>query len=130
RLLPVPLRGARSRRRPLVGFSHFWVLHHKKATRLLLLALICLVLGFAYVFRADVEVGLEEAGRFVGARLVDAGFGIASISMTGQALTREAQVLDALSIDATTSIFSLDAAGVQARLEALASVEAATVRKI
>ena len=131
RLLPVPLRPQRpSRARPLVGLSHAWVLHGRRITQGFLLFCLCACIGLAYLLREDIAEGAQGVAALLDAQLVNAGFGISEISMTGQSLTSEGLVLNALGINGDSSIFSLDADAARARLEALPSVESATVRKI
>lgn len=131
RLLPAPLRPQRPQRaRPLVGLSHAWVLHGRRITQVFLLACLCAALGIAYLLREDIGEAAGTAGAFIDTELSRAGFGISEISMTGQSLTSETTVLNALGLHGNSSIFSLDAEAARARLEALPSVESATVRKI
>src|SRR5690606_4977410 len=131
RLSPVPLRPQRPQRaRPPVGLNHAWVLHGRRITKMFLLACLCAALGVAYVLREDIGEAAASAGAFIDTELSRAGFGISEISMTGQSLTSETLVLNALGLSGDSSIFSLDADAARARLEALPSVESATVRKI
>jgi cell division protein FtsQ len=59
-----------------------------------------------------------------------AGFGISRINITGQTLTSEAEILEALAIAPHSSTLNFDSAAALKRIEAIPSVKSANIRKI
>ncbi|MCD7060132.1 cell division protein FtsQ/DivIB [Pelagibacterium xiamenense] len=127
RNLPVSLK---RRRGVLVGLGHLWVLHRTLVLRAAALVIVAAGLLGAYVFRDEIGQGAMYGADIVSGRAAQAGLGVAQISMTGQALTREADIIAALDVDDFTTTFTFDAEAARQRIEKIASVESATIRKI
>ncbi len=128
RQLPVPLQ--RSGRRALVVAGHVWVLHRRLILRGAgaLLALLFIV----GTFQAKDMIGAAAVTsyRFIQGEFAQAGFGIDGIQITGQTLTDDRDVIALLTVGAGNSTLTFDAQKAQARLEWLAAVESASVRKV
>lgn len=125
--LPVALK---RRRGVLVGLGHLWVLHRKPALRALALIAIAAVVLAGYLFREEIAQGTMIGADIVSGRAAEAGLGVAQISMTGQALTAEADIVAALAVDDFTTTFTFDAEAARQRIEDIPSVASATIRKV
>ncbi|GGA46733.1 cell division protein FtsQ/DivIB [Pelagibacterium lentulum] len=125
--LPVTTR---RRRGVLVGFGHFWVLHRVVTLRAMLVALLLAVGVGCYVIREDIRTVALITADIVSGGAAEAGFGVAQIEITGQALTREADVIYALALDDFSTTLAFDAEAARLRIEEIPSVETATIRKI
>lgn len=113
----------------MVRLANLWVLHRRLALRaLILLALIGAGIA-AYMLRDELSEGATIVGHLVTGRVAEAGFGVAQIEITGQALTREADVIRALGIEDFTNTLAFDAEAARLRIEEIPSVETATIRK-
>lgn len=124
--LPLPVR---RRGGVMVRLANLWVLHKRSALRsLILIALICTAV-LAYVMRDELREGATIVAHLVTGQVAEAGFGVAEIKITGQALTREADVMRALQIDDFTNTLAYDAEAARLRIEELPSVASATIRK-
>ncbi|WP_404403085.1 cell division protein FtsQ/DivIB [Pelagibacterium halotolerans] len=125
--LPVVLK---RRRGILVGLGHLWVLHRKLVLRVVALIVAVVVVLGAYVFRDEIGQGVLYGADVVSGRAAQAGLGVAQISMTGQALTREADIIAALDVNDFTTTFTFDAEAARQRIEDIPSVASATIRKV
>lgn len=127
RQLPISLR---RRRGMLVGLGHLWVLHRRRALRVIALAVVAVLMLAGYLLRDEIATGAMYGADMVSGRAAQAGFGVAQISMTGQALTREADIIAALGVDDFTTTFTFDAEAARRRVEDIPSVASATIRKV
>ncbi len=126
----LPFVPDRRRPRPLANIRRTWVLHRQRILRGLM-ALACLVLLVgAYQGRSVIVQTAGTAGQLLQGRFAAAGLGIGEIAITGQVMTREADVAEALGIDESTWILGFNAAAARQRLLDLPAVSEATVRKI
>jgi len=128
RRLPVPIR--RHRGRLAVRVSHAWVLHRPRVLRsLMAVAVVAAAFGI-YEARNPIVAGAQSLYTLAQGEFAEAGFGVQAIEITGQALTQEADIMAALALDPKVSTLNFDAEAARARIQALPSVESATVRKI
>lgn len=128
RQLPVPVRSIG--RQALIGASYAWVLHKRLLIRIggAILALI-LIVG-VYEARGVVGAGVDSLVNIVQGEFVAAGFGINRIQISGQALTRDADIVRLMTLSAGSSTLDFDVEKARARLSWLRAVESATVRKV
>jgi cell division protein FtsQ len=125
--LPVPIpRTARA----LVSLNHVWVLHRRAIVRMLLGVGVLLALGGLYEARDAVAAAGAKAYRLVQGEFAQAGFGIDAIQISGQSLTPDKDIVTMLTVGTGSSTITFDAQKAQARLEWLASVKSASVRKV
>jgi len=128
RRLPVPIR--RPRGRLAVRLNHAWVLHKRRVVRSALV--VGLLVGAVAVYEARdlIGTGFDTLSGLVQGEFAEAGFGVGAIDISGQALTQEADIMQALALEPKVSTLNFDAEAARARIEALPSVASATVRKI
>jgi cell division protein FtsQ len=125
--LPVPIR---RRGGVMVRLANLWVLHRRMALRSIIV-LVLIGAGIAgYLLRDEMSEGATVVSHLVTGRMAEAGFGVAQIEITGQALTREADVMRALRVEDFTNTLAFDAEAARLRVEEIPSVETATIRKI
>lgn len=127
RQLPAVLR---SRLSPVEQGRRIWVLHRRRVLQagLVLAALLAVFV----IYEARDRIGEAASGllKLAQGEVVEAGFGVAAIEITGQALTRERDIFAALGMEPGTSTFNFDAEAARARIESLPAVASATIRKI
>lgn len=127
RALPVPVRSPRRKIANNIGRA--WVLHRRQMVRAAwAVALLAGATGL-YQFREPIGVAAMGLGDIAQGRFADAGFAIGEISITGQALTSEQAIFDALGIEPHTSTVSFDVEEARQRIAELPSVESVSVRK-
>lgn len=127
RALPVPVRTPRKRIANRI--SHAWVLHGHRIRKGLLIA--ALLAGGVGIFQAREPIGLMASalGEIAQGNFARAGLAIGEISITGQTLTSEQDIFDALGIQPHTSTLAFDVEAARQRIAELPAVEAVTVRK-
>ena len=129
-----PRRPAGTARRPtnraMVSVRHLWILHQRRVTRALLAGVALACLGGVYLTRDAVGGAVAGLAETVYASATEAGFGVKAIEITGQALTRESDILAAMEIEPKTSTVEFDADAARQRIVALPAVASVTVRKI
>jgi cell division protein FtsQ len=125
----LPALIAAPRRRSFFNIDRMWVLHRGRVLQSVAVLACCAVVGGIYEMRD--RIGVEAGNLYVlGERqLAHSQFGIAKISITGQALTSEHDILAALAINPETSMLNFDADAARTAIEALPTVLEATVRK-
>ncbi|WP_172123662.1 MULTISPECIES: cell division protein FtsQ/DivIB [unclassified Devosia] len=127
RQLPVRMRPPRRKLANIVGRA--WVLHRHALVRAAsAMALLAIGLGVWQV-REPIGLGMATLGELAQGQAAAAGFAIGEISITGQALTREQDVFDALGVQPYTSTVAFDVEAARLRIAELPSVEAVSVRK-
>jgi cell division protein FtsQ len=128
RQLPVPLTDLPRRAR--LGFGRAWILHKKLIVRAVAAGVV-LCIGAGLIAEEDklvgVGAGLYALGQQQAAKM---GFAISKINITGQSLTSEATILQALAIPPNTLTFTYDVDAALTRLKAIASIKSATIRKV
>lgn len=117
-------------RRARIGFERVWVLHRRLVIRAGAACLASLFLLAVWQAREPIGMGLSAAAGLLRGEFADAGFAVGEISITGQVLTRESDILAALGIAPRTSTLDFDAEAARARIAELPAVESATIRKI
>lgn len=122
-LVPAP------RRRSLINIGRMRVLYRRRLKRGVALLAVLAVIGGLYAAREEIAA--------LGANLYDLGerqlahsqFAISQISMSGQALASEEEILAALDITPETSMVNFDVDAARAAIEKLPAVAEATIRK-
>ncbi|WP_338719979.1 cell division protein FtsQ/DivIB [Devosia sp. XK-2] len=127
RALPVPIR---SPRRKLANrLNRALVLHGGLIRRCAMIALVAAA-GFAvYQVREPIGQMANMLGGVAQGNFAQAGLAIGEISITGQTLTSEQAIFDALGIQPHTSTLGFDVEAARLRVADLPAVEAVTVRK-
>lgn len=127
RALPVPVRT--KRRRITNRFNRAWVLHGRIIRRGLLVAAL-LASGVA-VYQAREPIGhlFGLLGGVVQGNFAQAGLAIGEISISGQTLTDEQDIFDALGIQPQMSTLGFDVEAARQRIAELPAVQTVTVRK-
>jgi cell division protein FtsQ len=127
RALPVPVR---SRQRKLANnFGRAWVLHRRPILRGVAIAALLAAAGLVYQLREPLAVGAGLLGEVAQGRFADAGFAIGEISISGQTLTSEQAIFDALGVEPHTSTVSFNVEEARQRIAELPAVQSVTVRK-
>lgn len=117
-------------RRARIGFERIWVLHRQLVVRAGATCLACLVLLAVWQAREPIGMGLSTTAGLLKGEFADAGFAVGEISITGQVLTRESEILAALGIAPRTSTLDFDAEAARTRIAELPAIETVTIRKI
>ena len=127
RALPVPVRSPQRRIANIVGRS--WVLHRTLMKRALLVAALLAGVTTLYQLREPISGGALTLVELAQGRFADAGLAIGEIKITGQTLTSEQAIFDALGVEPHTSTVSFDVEAARQRIAALPSVASVQVRK-
>jgi cell division protein FtsQ len=117
------------RRRHLVNVGHIWVLHRRRVIRIAAALMVLAGVGTIYQLRDKLaaeagviyDLGLREVAK--------SQFGVRRISITGQVMTAEKDIIAALNITPESSMFNFDADDARTALLALPAISGATVRK-
>lgn len=125
--LPVPARSPR--RRLANNLGRAWVLHRKVILRAAAVAGVLLTAGTLYQLREQIGFGAAVLAEMAQGRFADAGFAIGEISITGQRLTEEQAIFDALGVQPHTSTVSFDVEAARQRIADLPAIATVTVRK-
>lgn len=127
RALPVPVR---SPRRKLAGnIGRAWILHRTGILRTATALAVVAGLGLVFQVREPILNGGAIVGEALQGRFAAAGLSIGEISITGQALTSEQAIFDALGVEPHTSTLEFDVEAARQRIAELPAVDAVTVRK-
>lgn len=127
RALPVPVRTPRA----LIAnrLNRAFVLHGTKIRRALMLAAVLAGAVALYEVREPIFGLANGLGGVAQGELADAGLAIGEIFITGQSLTDEQAIFDALGIQPGTPTFGFDVAAARERIAALPAIERVSVRK-
>ena len=117
------------RRRAMLGAGRLWLLHRTLVLRAGALLLACAAVAGTYAAREWIAEEGQALYQLALTEIARSPFGIAEISISGQALTREKDILAALDITPTTSMLNFDADAARTAIEQLPAVEEATIRK-
>lgn len=128
RQLPVLVRS--SGQRALVALTHTWVLHKKRMMQGVLVATALVIAGIAWETRDTLGAGLQTLRLMVEGEIAQAGFGISTINLTGQNITAETEIIEALAIEPRITTLNYDAEAARERLLELPAVATASVRKV
>jgi cell division protein FtsQ len=127
RALPVPVRSPRRKLANNIGRT--FVLHGKAIRRGVAVAALLATCVAIYELRQPIAFAGLMLGEVAQGRFADAGFAIGEISITGQRLTGEQAIFDALGIEPHTSTVSFDVEAARQRIAELPSIETVSVRK-
>jgi cell division protein FtsQ len=120
---------AAPRRRPVVNLGRLWVLHRRRLLQGAAALLVLAGVGVVYEMRDRLSVYGNELYDLGQRQLAHSQLGIAQISMSGQSMTDEKQILAALDITPETSMVNFDADAARTAIETLPAIASATVRK-
>jgi len=123
---------ARPRRNPgpLATLNRVWVLHRPLILRGVAGLACAALIAVSFQARGGIGQTVVTLSDVMQGKFAAAGLGIGEISITGQAVTREADIVKALGIDTVSSILSFDVETARQNLLALPAIADATVRKI
>lgn len=128
RTLPVP-----ARRSPLQRvnnrFNRAFVLHGWKIRRGVTIAVLLAAATALIQVREPIGAGLMTLSTFAQGHFADAGLAVGEISISGQTLTSEQAIFDALGIQPDTSTLAFDVEAARSRIAELPAIESVTVRK-
>ncbi|WP_082555093.1 cell division protein FtsQ/DivIB [Devosia sp. Root635] len=127
RALPVPVRSPRRKLANNIGRA--WVLHRKAILRGAAIAALLATTAIVYELREPLGTAAVNLGEVAQGRFAAAGLAIGEISISGQALTSEQAIFDALGIEPHTSTVSFDVEAARQRIAELPAVAGVTVRK-
>jgi cell division protein FtsQ len=125
-----PLVTSALRRRALAVFGHAWVLHRRVFVQAAGAFMALLLIVGLYQARDLVVAGVHSVVRVVQGEFVAAGFGINRIQISGQALTRDRDIVSLLTLAAGSSTLDFDVERARALLGWLRAVDSVTVRKV
>jgi cell division protein FtsQ len=127
RALPVPVRSPR--RKLANNFSRAWVLHRTRILRGAAVAALLATTAAVYELREPIGIGATALAEAAQGRFAAAGLAIDEISISGQTLTSEQAIFDALGIEPHTSTVSFDVEAARQRIADLPAIDSVTVRK-
>lgn len=127
RALPVPVRSPR--RKLANNLGRAWVLHRRAMLRGAAVAVLLTAAVGLYQLREPIGIGAAALGEVAQGRFAAAGLAIGEISISGQTLTGEQAIFDALGVEPHTSTVSFDVEAARQRIAELPAVETVTVRK-
>ncbi|ODT68747.1 MAG: hypothetical protein ABS75_19490 [Pelagibacterium sp. SCN 63-23] len=127
RALPVPVRTPR--RRLANRFARAWVLHGPVIRRAITIT--ALLAGGLSLYQLREPIGMlaSTLGGIAQGNFAQAGLAIGEISITGQTLTSEQEIFDALGIQPHTSTLGFDVEAARQRIAELPAVASVSVRK-
>ncbi|VDS05409.1 Cell division protein FtsQ [Devosia equisanguinis] len=127
RALPVPARPQRQR---LAGrFTRIRVLHGRAIRRGLWIAAALVGALTLYQVREPIGAFAGTLGTLAQGEFAEAGMAIGEISITGQTLTSEQAIFDALGIQPNASTLAFDVEAARQRVAQLPAVDTVSVRK-
>ncbi|SFV30436.1 cell division protein FtsQ [Devosia crocina] len=128
RALPVP-----ARRSPLKRlnnrFNRTLVLHGTALRRAGMAVLALAALGGLYQVREPIGFGLSALTTLTQGGFAEVGLAVGEISISGQTLTSEQAIFDALGIQPETSTLAFDVEAARGRIAELPAIDTVTVRK-
>ena len=127
RALPVPVRT--QRQRLANRLARAWVLHGRTIRRAGIV--VGLVAAGIAIYEARAPIGniVATLGHFAQGEFADAGLAIGEISISGQSLTPDQAIFDALGIQPHTSTLAFDVEEARRRIAELPAIETVSVRK-
>lgn len=127
RALPVPAR--RPRQMLANRLNRSWVLHGRRMRRGLMV--LALLVGGVAVWQLHEPIGAlaNTLGGVAQGEFAQAGLAISEISISGQTLTSEQAIFDALAIPPETPTLAFDIAAARERIAALPAIDTVSVRK-
>lgn len=107
-----------------------WVLHKRLGVQLVALILVVLLLGVGMINRSHIANGVTVLTERASGLFAQAGLAVSEVSLSGYGLTKEADLFEAIGLQGNISLVNFDAEAARQRIEALPSIESATIRKI
>lgn len=107
-----------------------WVLHKALVVRLFAGLICALLIAVLFQARGGIGQAVATVSNLMQGEFAAAGLGVDEISITGQAMTREGDVLVALALNEGTSILGFDAEAARQRILELPSVADVSIRKV
>jgi cell division protein FtsQ len=126
RALPVPVR---PRRRLLGNWGRAWALHRRRILQGAGVAAVLASAALVYQLRGPIADTSALVGEMAQLQFAAAGLAIGEISITGQTLSGEQAIFDALGVAPHTSTMSFDVEAARQRIAELPAVESVSVRK-
>ncbi|MCP8883636.1 FtsQ-type POTRA domain-containing protein [Devosia sp. XJ19-1] len=127
RALPVPVRT--SRQRLTNRFNRAVVLHGRAIRRGVMIAAVLATGLVLYQVREPIGMLANTIGGIAQGNFAQAGLAIGEIEISGQTLTSEQQIFDALGIQPHTSTLAFDVEAARLRIAELPAVDSVTVGK-
>lgn len=109
---------------------NLWVLHKRLAVRLIALFLVAAIAAPSLYYKNSIANYLVDASGRVSSLFAQAGLSVTELSLSGYALTNEDLLFSAVGLEPKLSLVNFDAEAARIRLEALPSIQEATIRKI
>jgi cell division protein FtsQ len=128
RQLPVPIQSLTRQTR--LGFSRAWILHRRAILRWAALCVVLVGAGAVYEEQDAVRSGADAAWALAQVQFAHWGFGISKIEISGQSLTSEKAILNALEISPSDTTLTFDADAALSRVESIPTVNSVNIRKI
>ncbi|MFT6659018.1 cell division protein FtsQ/DivIB [Maritalea sp.] len=109
---------------------NLWVLHKRLAVRLIALFLVAAIAAPSLYYKNSIANYLVDASGRISSLFAQAGLSVTELSLSGYALTNEDLLFSAVGLEPKLSLVNFDAEAARIRLEALPSIQEATIRKI
>lgn len=130
-LMPRNMATGRGRQNRTLGRARRkWVLHKNVLVKGAFALGVLAVFAAGFHFRDSISVGISGVHQAGLSGLASAGLGVSAIEITGQAITSEKQIAEALALTPATSILGYDVAAARERLLELPAIAEAHVRKV
>ncbi|MET0436812.1 MAG: FtsQ-type POTRA domain-containing protein [Devosia sp.] len=128
RTLPVPARRS-PLRRVNNRFNRAFVLHGAAIRRAFMIAGLLAGVTAVYAAHEPIGTGIGALSTLAQGGFADAGLSVGEISISGQTLTSEQAIFDALAIQPDTSTLAFDVEAARERISELPAIDTVTVRK-
>ncbi len=116
--------------RAVVALNHVWVLHKILIVRVGAALFMALILAVGFQARGGISQAVVNTGDLLASRIAVIGFGIGEISISGQSMAMETDIVAAVAIDSTSNIFNFDVEAARVRILEIPSISDVSVRKI
>lgn len=128
RTLPVHIQVPTRRLRN--NIDRTWILHRTLVVQVAGVLLALATIGALYELRNPIGAGAGALAELAQRQMGHTAFGIGEISISGQALTSEQAIFDALGVTPHVSNVSFDAEAARQRIAELPAVASVTIRKV
>lgn len=128
--LPVKRGETRPDQRAVRHLARMWVLHQRVLSMLMVFILVGALIAGAFASRGGIMAAGTYVGHILSGRFAAVGMGVNQIVISGQALTSEKKIAQALAIRPETTIFEFDPSVARQRLLELPAVADAQVGKV
>ena len=126
--LPVIVKSSGGR--ALAASKRIWVLHRNLVVRIGAALFVAFILTIAFQSRGGIYQAAINTGDVLAGRIALVGFGIGEISISGQSMAMESDIVAAIDIDSTTNIFNFDVQAARQRILEVPSISDVSIRKI